>query len=200
MGAHTTEYKIQIIDAARSAFARYGFRKATMADIARKLKITRSALYYYYRNKEEIFIEVVRHELRLYADELTGAIDEAESPEEKLIVFASTSISLRKKFVTMYKLTFEDMLEHYDISSAIKNGVLTLHSSSIAGILRADRCLTGIADIDGVAQLLSMSLRGVVFGSREKNDERLQRDLVHVCMIFYNGLRTMPRDSKKRAL
>lgn len=191
MGKQDTDHKNEILDAARSVFAEYGFKKVTMDDIARKLDMTRSALYYYYKNKEDIFIEVVNYELRLYAREMADAIEREESPEKKLAAMASNSIKLRKKFVNMYKLTFEDMLVHYEISITIKNRALELHSSAIAQILQGDRDLAGRDDIDDAARLLSMSLRGVVFGSRDKKDEALQRDLVRVCIIFYHGLRNL---------
>lgn len=191
MRKQDTDQKTEILDAARSAFAEYGFKKVTMDDIAGKLDMTRSALYYYYKNKEDIFIEVINHEIRLYGGEMVDSIEREEVPEKKLIALASNSIKLRKKFINMYKLTFEDMFVHYKISTTIKSRVLELHSNAIARILHGDRELAGMDDLDGAAKLLSMSLRGVVFGSRDSKDERLQRDLVRVCSIFYNGLRAL---------
>ena len=191
MGKQDTDHKNEILDAARSVFGEYGFKKVTMDDIARKLDMTRSALYYYYKNKEDIFIEVINYELRLYAGEMADAIDREGAPEKKLAAMASNSIKLRKKFVNMYKLTFEDMLVHYEISSTIKTRALELHTSAITRILQGDRDLAGMDALGDAARLLSMSLRGVVFGSRDKKDEALQRDLVRVCIIFYHGLRNL---------
>lgn len=44
-----------ILDAALAVFARYGFRRTSMADIAREAGMSRAALYLHYRNKEDIF-------------------------------------------------------------------------------------------------------------------------------------------------
>lgn len=44
-----------ILDAAFHAFATYGFRRTSMDDIARSSGLSRTALYLYYRNKEDIF-------------------------------------------------------------------------------------------------------------------------------------------------
>jgi hypothetical protein len=134
---------------------------------------------------------VINHELRLYGAEMENSIDREETPEKKLFALAANSINLRKKFINMYKLTFEDMLVHYEISATIKSRILELHSTAIARILNNDRDLSGMDDIDGAAKLLSMSLRGVAFGSREKKDDRLLHDLVRVCAIFYNGLKAL---------
>ncbi|HPL17213.1 MAG TPA: helix-turn-helix domain-containing protein [Spirochaetota bacterium] len=191
MGKQEIDHKSEILSAARSVFAEYGFKKVTMDDIAGKLDMTRSALYYYFKNKEDVFIEVINHELGLYKNEMTACVDREDTPEKKLVALASNSISLRKKFINTYKLTFEDMLVHYELSAAIKSRVMELHIAAIARILHGDRHLAGRDDIESAAELLSMSLRGVVFGSRDRKDERLQRDLVRVCTIFYHGLRAM---------
>jgi hypothetical protein len=89
----------------------------------------------------------------------------------------------------MYKLTYNDIFEHYEIARAIINRVMALHCNLVARILRDDRDMAHVSNIDAAAQLLSMSLRGIAFNSTEKKDDRLQRDLAYVCRIFYHGLR-----------
>jgi len=42
----------EILEAARAVFILHGIRKATMDDIAKTINITRTALYYYYKNKQ----------------------------------------------------------------------------------------------------------------------------------------------------
>jgi AcrR family transcriptional regulator len=44
-----------ILDAAFHAFAAYGYRKATMEDVARAAGLSRTALYQHWRNKEDLF-------------------------------------------------------------------------------------------------------------------------------------------------
>ena len=58
-----TDRNLEIIIAAREVMAGYGYKKVSIDDIARKLNMTRSALYYYYRNKEEIFRAVISYEM-----------------------------------------------------------------------------------------------------------------------------------------
>lgn len=45
----------QILDAALPVFIRFGFRKTTMADIARAARISRASLYLSFNSKEELF-------------------------------------------------------------------------------------------------------------------------------------------------
>jgi AcrR family transcriptional regulator len=44
-----------ILDAAVSCFARYGYRRTTMDEVAREAGISRAALYLYFENKESLF-------------------------------------------------------------------------------------------------------------------------------------------------
>lgn len=50
-----SEREVSILNAAFEAFATYGYRRTAMDDIARGAGLSRTALYQYYRNKEEIF-------------------------------------------------------------------------------------------------------------------------------------------------
>jgi len=49
----------EIISSATELFYEYGFQKATMRDICRKIGITQAALYYHFRNKEEILYTII---------------------------------------------------------------------------------------------------------------------------------------------
>ena len=45
----------RVLDAAKTVFARYGFRKAAMEDIAREAGVSRPALYQWFSNKKAVF-------------------------------------------------------------------------------------------------------------------------------------------------
>lgn len=47
----------QIIKAARKLFKQYGFKKASMSDIALMVHKSKSSIYYYFKSKEEIFLQ-----------------------------------------------------------------------------------------------------------------------------------------------
>jgi AcrR family transcriptional regulator len=45
------EYRKRIVNTAGQIFSKYGFRKTSMDEIARALKIGKSSIYYYYNSK-----------------------------------------------------------------------------------------------------------------------------------------------------
>lgn len=75
----------QIYQAALSNFARYGFKKTTLDDIAQTLGVTKSNLYLYTSNKHALYKEAVAYALRLWQNRVRQAIDPLNDPQEKLI-------------------------------------------------------------------------------------------------------------------
>lgn len=52
-----------VLDAALLVFARYGYRKASMDDVARAAAISRPGLYFYFSSKRDLFRAAVTHAL-----------------------------------------------------------------------------------------------------------------------------------------
>ena len=70
----------RILSAAESIFARFGFRRASMSQIAGEAGLTRQALYHHYSSKEALFRAVVEqlHELAYEAEAVAG-LDQEEA-------------------------------------------------------------------------------------------------------------------------
>jgi len=70
----------RILSAAESIFARFGFRRASMSQIADEAGLTRQALYHHYSSKEALFRAVVEqlHELAYEAEAVAG-LDQEEA-------------------------------------------------------------------------------------------------------------------------
>jgi len=53
--------KKRIIEGAATIFAEYGYRQTTMDQICRTLKLSKGAVYIYFKSKEELFISTMRY-------------------------------------------------------------------------------------------------------------------------------------------
>ena len=69
----------RILSAAENIFARFGFRRASMSQIAEEAGLTRQALYHHYSSKEALFRAVVEqlHECAYEAEAAAGLEQEA---------------------------------------------------------------------------------------------------------------------------
>lgn len=77
--------RAELVKAAAGVFIRFGFRKASMDEIARAARLSRQGLYFHFSTKEELFCEVVRHLAGAVMDALTAALARADlGLEERL--------------------------------------------------------------------------------------------------------------------
>lgn len=65
----------RIYEAALGVFAEYGFKKATLDDIAAELGMTKGNLYRYAKNKKDLYRNTVRHALLRWQGLVREAID-----------------------------------------------------------------------------------------------------------------------------
>ena len=114
------EFRKKVIITAGQIFSRYGFRKTTMDEIARELKMGKSSIYYYFTSKEEIFEAVVLYEANILRNELTTAIKSVESPVEKVRNYVFVRMKTFEKLANYYNAIFDKNLDHFDFIENIR--------------------------------------------------------------------------------
>ncbi|MCU0462066.1 MAG: TetR/AcrR family transcriptional regulator [Bacteroidales bacterium] len=114
------EFRKRVIITAGQIFSRYGFRKTTMDEIARELKMGKSSIYYYFESKEEIFEAVVLYEANILRNELTTAIKSVESPVDKMKNYVFVRMKAFEKLSNYYNAIFDKNLDHFDFIENIR--------------------------------------------------------------------------------
>ncbi|MFX0073779.1 MAG: TetR/AcrR family transcriptional regulator, partial [Candidatus Hermodarchaeota archaeon] len=79
--------KEQILSAASECFAKFGYKKTTLEDIAQKIGLNKASLYYYFKSKEEIFITIILNEFQQFVAKLHQDIEEDMDCIEKILVY-----------------------------------------------------------------------------------------------------------------
>jgi AcrR family transcriptional regulator len=77
-------WKSQVIKVAALAFRKKGYHGTTMEDIAKKLKITKGSLYYYFQNKEAILFDCHTASLDIVEQVIEDVRGTDLSPSEKI--------------------------------------------------------------------------------------------------------------------
>ncbi len=109
-----------IIETARDLFARFGFKKTTVDDIAGTLHMGKSTIYYYFETKEDIFKAVIERESKFLAMKIKKAVDKVTSPVEKLRVFILTRMQCLKQLANFYSVLKDEYLEHYPFIEKVR--------------------------------------------------------------------------------
>jgi len=83
-----TEFRrTEIIDAARSIFARRGFALATMDEVAKEAGIAKGTIYLYFRSKTEVYKAVLDHDMSSLKKSSLERIDAAGTLRDKIEAF-----------------------------------------------------------------------------------------------------------------
>lgn len=114
------EYRKKIVVISGQIFSRYGFKKTTMDEIAKELKMGKSSVYYYFKSKEEIFEAVVLYEANILRNELTKAIKSVESPVDKMKNYVFVRMKSFEKLSNYYNAIFDKNLAHFDFIETIR--------------------------------------------------------------------------------
>jgi AcrR family transcriptional regulator len=115
------EFRRKVIVTAGKIFSRYGFKKTTMDEIAKALKMGKSSIYYYFESKEEIFEAVVLWEANILRNELTTAIKKVDSPIDKMKNYVFVRMKSFEKLANYYNAICDKNLDHFDFIEHIRS-------------------------------------------------------------------------------
>jgi|TARA_B100001971_G_C18106796_1_gene491965 AcrR family transcriptional regulator len=77
--------KEQILDAALHVIVRNGYHQSRMDDIVSKSGLSKGAIYWYYKSKKDVYLDLVNHWVIRYSDSLLELPQEEISAGEQLI-------------------------------------------------------------------------------------------------------------------
>jgi AcrR family transcriptional regulator len=190
------EFRKKIIITAGQIFSRYGFRKTTMDEIARELKMGKSSVYYYFESKEDIFKAVVLYEANLLRNELTKAIKSVESPVDKMKNYVFVRMKTFEKLSNYYNAIFDKNLDHFDFIETIREK----YDREELAILRliiylgSRRKVFNVANSEYTALAIQTALKGLevplFWKKRELNIEERLNTILDV--LFYGIVREKP--------
>ena len=165
----TDPVRLDILHGARELFIHFGFKKTTMEDIAKKIGKSKSALYYYFKTKEEIF-DAMAHE---------DMSRQLQMAREAMQLEETAHGQFRAYVVTLFQHLF-NRKEEFSVFRAeiIENPMLVLHLARkndcateeilkevlLYGIRKGEIREVSHEEIDIWAKTINAALKGI--GSR----------------------------------
>jgi len=185
------EFRKKVIVTAGQIFSRYGFRKTTMDEIARELKMGKSSIYYYFESKEEIFEAVVLYEANILRNELTTAIKSVESPVDKMKNYVFIRMKAFEKLSNYYNAIFDKNLDHFEFIETIRSR----YDREELAILRlliwhgVRKNVFNVANSEYTALAIQTTLKGLevpLFWM--KKEVNIQNRLNAILDVLFNGI------------
>lgn len=104
------EKRKKILELSKKVFAKYGFFKTTMEDIADEIGFTAAAIYYYFDSKDNLFKECIVSELTKVAEKIEEEVKNVSNPIDKLKKYIDVKVSMTRDAVRNLNMT-RDVLE-----------------------------------------------------------------------------------------
>ena len=138
-----SERQREIIAVAMDAFYRLGFGSASIRDIASEIRFTQAAIYYHFRNKEEILFAIIDGFTNFLHATLEKAFSASSDPARGLRDAMRTHILLAESHFRETKLVIEEKRSlipaHRAIITEKENAIYHLYKSRIAALIRSRR-------------------------------------------------------------
>lgn len=182
------ETKKNILAAAQTVFTGHGYAKTSMRTIAQFAGTSVGALYLYYRNKEELYLTLMRDRMKQLNDRTEEALCNIDDPLEAIGVFISLSIDFALKHQGMIIIQGKELGFSFGID--LKREFLKERRRVIAEIIRKG-IATGVfreCDVDEAAKIIFNMLRGFVV-SLAIDEEALFAPEAYVDLVLHGLLR-----------
>ena len=130
------EVRSQIIDSATKYFSRYGFHKTTMDEIARNIHKAKGVLYYYFKNKEDLFNEVLKQELGSVKAALLKIVNSNKNALTILTDYILTRFRLLNNAVNYHETLKADFFEKYHFVKDVREDFENFDKNQFTAIIQ----------------------------------------------------------------
>jgi len=183
--------KSRIIDAAKKRFFNYGYRKATMDEIASDIGISKKTLYKYFGSKEAVARQVIacfQEEMtRLFDEKKKAVSDPVERFETLVVEITRLRAAMKNRFPADIKQDIPDLwreIEAFREVQIMKNIAENLEEGIEKGRIRED-INTQIATRLYVAAIQAIMQPDLI----EEMNVSVEESLSNISSIFLNGVK-----------
>ena len=184
----------EITDAAYDVFARKGYSRARVEEVAKKAGVSKGLLYVYFRTKEELFKAVIRSVVVRRVDALLQAVETTELSSEDFI--RGPLLDFMKQvpgspITIVIKLLIAEGQRHPDLVDFYWENVVARGLSAISGFIRRgvergefrETAVTDMPQVVLAPMMLSMIWR-LVFAKRELDTDKLMETQIEMILAW----------------
>lgn len=161
-GNETHDPHIKIQMAAEALFASRGFDGVSIRDIAEQAQVNISAIYYHYRNKNELYRNIVEGAYIGFAGELEETIQKGTDPIDRLERYFLALVSYLRKNINAAEIVFRGIFSRDTTVKQLEDQYGDKQVALLMGILREgiDAGLFCSSDV----RLTAIAMRSAVLG------------------------------------
>ena len=192
MSQHT-DSRDQILASAQRLFMEQGFRGISMRQIAEQVGLTKAALYYHFRDKEELFVAIVERYLAHIAEVVDQASTQGENCRARLTAIVHAILTQPVEERSILRLASQELS---NISPEARGRFLLLYHEKFIGrltaLLEAGMASGELRAMD--ARLATWTLLGMMyphFNSSPSTGQMVDEvQIAALVSIYFDGLAT----------
>lgn len=152
--AKTDEKRKELLNKAVTCFTRYGYSKTTLDDLAKETGINKASLYHYFKNKDELFLQVLLQVSAGGIEALKGKAEKVKQPHKQLIFYFTERLHYYLQIVRLNSLDKSALLNLQGQFDAVYQPVREQEIAWIAAIVRQMNPAFSLAQATLHAQIL----------------------------------------------
>lgn len=190
----------EVLTGAKKLMQQYGLKKTTMEDIAKSAGKSKSTLYYYFKDKEEIFDKVINLEVDEFFQIVKSAVNKQSNEIDMLKTYIITKIKTIKEKTNLYRFAIEDDLgdridkEFANLRNKYDKEEKKLLSSILVKGVKNNVFTNEIStEIDTLSELFVSCVRGVEMDILTKNKNKVLVDKADLLVdVLLKGISRKP--------
>jgi AcrR family transcriptional regulator len=131
----TQDKKKDILKAASMCFARYGYEKTTLDDIGKLVGLNKASLYYYFKNKEGIYTEVIHSEANEFLICLFEKVDKVQGCKGKILTYLTERLKYIRDAINLNQLTVDSIQKLTPFFGEMYSKVVEKEITYLSGVL-----------------------------------------------------------------
>lgn len=97
-----------LYQASLELFANFGYKKTTVEDVAGKLSMTKGNLYFYVKNKKQLYEQTINYALTQWQAHVQKAVDKKKDPVDKFQTMALSALAYIEKNTPLRRVILND--------------------------------------------------------------------------------------------
>jgi AcrR family transcriptional regulator len=157
------EMRNSIVAIASDIFARFGFKKTTVDDIAQGLRKGKSSIYYYFKSKEEIFQAVVDREANQLRFKVNEILNKPLGTIDKIRGYVKTRMAAVQQMANSYAVIKDNDFSNLDLAERVRKNYDNEEMGIIKGLLKegVDNGTFKIKDIELSSIAILTAMKGL---------------------------------------
>jgi TetR/AcrR family transcriptional regulator, cholesterol catabolism regulator len=146
----------QIVTTSAQLIQEKGFHGTTLQEVAEELDVTKAALYYYVKDKEDLLLRIYQHTLELALASVEAIVQSEQPPAEKVRALIDNQVRLITSRPELFTVYFHEKAhlsaEHGEVATRLERQIV----QRVAMVLREGIASGAFQDIDTTVAAFSV--------------------------------------------